>query len=79
MGGVFKARDARLNRTVALKMIRPELVQNPDYVKRFHREAKAVAQLMHPNVVVIHDVGEAVSLQYFHAAPWVAWTAPEVS
>ena len=64
MGGVFKAVDSRLKRVVALKMIRYDLAQNPDYVRRFRREAEAAAQLMHPNVVVIYDVGEANDTHY---------------
>jgi serine/threonine protein kinase/WD40 repeat protein len=64
MGGVFKALDTRLKRIVALKVIRPDLVQNDVYVKRFRREAEAVAQIMHPNVVVIYDVGEANGTHY---------------
>jgi serine/threonine protein kinase/WD40 repeat protein len=59
MGGVFKAMDSRLKRVVALKMIRHELVENEGYVKRFEREAISAAQLNHPNVVCIYDVGEA--------------------
>src|SRR4051812_24411636 len=65
MGTVFKARDTRLNRLVALKMIREDLVKNqPDYVRRFHREAEAAARVMHPNVVVIYDVGVANGVHY---------------
>jgi serine/threonine-protein kinase len=64
MGGVFKAIDTRLKRVVALKMIRPDLVQNSGYVKRFEREAKSAAQLMHPNVVVIYDYGESNGYHY---------------
>ncbi len=70
MGGVFKAVDTRLKRIVALKMIRHELVQNQDYVKRFQREAESAAQLMHPNVVVVYDVGEANG-NYFLAMEYV--------
>src|SRR5262249_14221574 len=64
MGGVFKAVDSRLKRVVALKMIRPDLVQNQGYVRRFEREAKSAAQLMHPNVVVIYDYGVANGYHY---------------
>jgi serine/threonine-protein kinase len=55
---VFKAMDTRLKRVVALKMIRPDLLQDDNYVKRFLREAESAAQLMHPNVVVVYDVGQ---------------------
>src|SRR5439155_13833724 len=56
MGQVFQARQKRLNRMVALKLIRPELVEaNPGMVRRFRREALAVAALSHPNIVQIYD------------------------
>src|SRR5262249_3551192 len=51
MGQVFKARHQKLDRIVALKLIRPELVANNDAVRRFHREIRAAAQLDHPNLV----------------------------
>jgi serine/threonine-protein kinase len=61
---VFKAVDTRLKRVVALKMIRPDLLQNDNSVKRFEREAESAAQLMHPNVIVIYDFGEAGGTHY---------------
>ncbi len=65
MGMVFKARDTRLNRIVALKVIRGELLDSqPDAIRRFRREAQMVAQLMHPNVVVLYDLNEANGLHY---------------
>jgi serine/threonine-protein kinase len=57
MGVVYRARDLVLGRDVALKMIRPELVDGPDAVRRFCREARAAASLRHPNVVPIHGMG----------------------
>jgi eukaryotic-like serine/threonine-protein kinase len=60
MGQVYKALDQRLNRPVALKVIRPErLTQNPEVIRRFHREARAAAQLHHPNIVIIFDFDQA--------------------
>src|SRR5262249_529766 len=65
MGFVFKAYHARLNRVVALKMIREELLANqPDAMRRFQREAQAVAALMHPNVVVLYDADEINGIHF---------------
>ncbi len=58
MGRVFKARHGRLNRVVALKVIRPEQLAKPDTVRRFQREARAAARLAHPNIVQIYDAAE---------------------
>ncbi|HXJ85434.1 MAG TPA: protein kinase [Candidatus Binatia bacterium] len=57
MGDVFRARDERLGRDVALKLIRPSCSDNPDHLRRFEQEARAVAALNHPNIVAIYDVG----------------------
>src|SRR6202166_1056824 len=57
MGEVFRARDERLGREVALKLIRPASRDNPDHLRRFELEARAVAALNHPNIVAIYDVG----------------------
>jgi serine/threonine-protein kinase len=59
MGEVFKARHTRLDRTVALKVIRKERLQDPGAVERFQREARAAARLSHPNVVPVHDADQA--------------------
>ena len=57
MGEVYKARDSRLDRFVAVKVIPESLAQDRDLLARFEREAKAVAALSHPNVMGIHDFG----------------------
>src|SRR6266536_5923491 len=57
MGEVFRARDERLGRDVALKLIRPASSENPDRLRRFEREARAAAALNHPNILAIYDVG----------------------
>src|SRR5262249_25838101 len=57
MGMVFKAKHLHMNRTVALKLIRKEKLQNPDAVKRFYQEVQAAAQLHHPNIVIAYDAG----------------------
>lgn len=57
MGEVFRARDERLQRDVALKLIRPSSSDNPDHLRRFELEARAAAALNHPNILAIYDVG----------------------
>ena len=57
MGEVYRAHDARLGRDVAIKVLPKELATDPDRVRRFEHEARAVAALNHPNICQIHDVG----------------------
>jgi tRNA A-37 threonylcarbamoyl transferase component Bud32 len=57
MGVVYKARQKNLDRVVALKVLSPQLSEDPEFVERFTREAKALAQLSHPGIVAIHDSG----------------------
>ena len=56
MGEVYKARDARLGRTVAIKILPAALAENPDARVRFEREARAVAALSHPHIGALYDV-----------------------
>lgn len=58
MGAVYKARQSKLDRMVALKILRPESADDPAFAERFNREARTLARLHHPNVVAIHDFGE---------------------
>ena len=58
MGEVYRARDTRLDREVAIKVLPEQLAKDSDALRRFEREAKAVAALSHPNVLVIYDVGQ---------------------
>jgi serine/threonine protein kinase len=60
MGEVYKARDTRLDRTVAIKILPPELSADPERRARFEREAKTIAGLTHPNICTLYDVGESV-------------------
>jgi len=57
MGEVYRARDTRLDRDVAIKVLPSQIALDPDRRARFEREARAVAALTHPNVLAIHDVG----------------------
>ena len=58
MGEVYRARDTRLGRDVAVKILPPELANDPSRRQRFDLEARAVAALNHPNIVAIYDVGD---------------------
>ncbi len=73
MGRVFKARDSRLGRDVALKVIRKDKLSNPKVVERFEQEIKAAAQLNHPNVVMAFDA-EASDNEYFLSMEYVEGT-----
>jgi predicted Ser/Thr protein kinase len=57
MGVVYKAVQKQLGRTVALKVLSPALASDPSFVERFTREARALAQLSHPNIVAVHESG----------------------
>src|SRR5919201_2132356 len=58
MGEVFRARDAVLAREVAIKVLHGALAADPEFIDRFLREARAAANLSHPNIVAVHDWGE---------------------
>ena len=64
MGVVYKARQKSLNRLVALKLLAPERVRDAAFAERFTREAQALAALNHPNIVTIHDFGQAGGYYY---------------
>ena len=58
MGEVYRARDTRLDRTVAIKVLPREVSADPDRRARFEREARTIASLNHPHICTLHDVGE---------------------
>jgi serine/threonine protein kinase len=58
MGEVYRARDTRLDRTVALKILPPSLASDPQFRERFIREGRAISQLDHPHICTLYDVGE---------------------
>jgi serine/threonine-protein kinase len=57
MGIVYQAHDPQIDRPVALKVLRSDLVTSEEFVQRFLKEARAIGRLSHPNIVMIHDVG----------------------
>ncbi len=65
MAVVYQAHEAALGRTVALKVIHENLSKEAEFVARFHREARAAAQLSHPNIVQVYTVGEEAGIPYF--------------
>ena len=64
MGEVYRARDTRLERTVAVKVLNAQLVADSELRGRFEREAKIISQLQHPNICVLHDVGHEGTIDY---------------
>ena len=65
MGEVYQARQKKLNRLVAIKILPEPFGKSDEYTERFHREAQSLARLNHPNIVTIYDYGEANGLCYF--------------
>jgi tRNA A-37 threonylcarbamoyl transferase component Bud32 len=65
MGAVYKARQPKLDRLLALKILPPEVARDSTFAERFTREAQSMARLNHPNIVTIFDFGEADGLFYF--------------
>ena len=64
MGTVFRAIHIGLDRPVALKVLRPDALQDPDAVRRFLREGKNIARLEHPHIVAVYDAGEIAGIYY---------------
>src|SRR5262245_62952807 len=64
MGEVYRAKDPRLERDVAIKILPPSYASDSERLRRFEREAKAAGSLNHPNVVAVHDVGGQDGVPY---------------
>jgi len=64
MAVVYKARDQRLNRLVAIKILKEELALDADFRRRFHTESQAVAMMSHPNIVAVYDVSRTGDVEY---------------
>jgi eukaryotic-like serine/threonine-protein kinase len=85
VGTVFRATQVGLERRVAIKVLRPELTQNPNAMVRFAREARTAAALQHPNIVTVHDFGTTVEgraylvmefIKGMNLAQWIRRTHP---
>ena len=73
MGEVYKARDTRLDRIVAIKVLAEPFAADPQFRERFDREARTISQLTHPNICTLYDVGDGfIVMEYLEgrdAAP----------
>jgi len=82
MSVVYKAFDPKINRTIAIKLLRGECAADPEYRFRFLQEARAAGQLIHPNIVTIFDVGEApegpyIAMEYLKGVTLQSVFSPE--
>src|SRR5262245_12005484 len=64
MGEVYRARDTRMRRDVAIKVLPADYAGNSDLLKRLEREARAISQLNHPNIVAVYDIGSEEGVEY---------------
>jgi len=78
MGEVYKARDARLDRLVAIKILPYDKTGDEDRKRRFIQEAKAASALNHPNIVTIYDIGSKNGIDFLvmELVPWTARPKP---
>ena len=72
MGEVYRARDTRLDRAVAIKLLPQHLAADEQFRKRLDREARAISQLAHPNICTLYDVGDSPPIEpHGPAAPFL--------
>ncbi len=64
MGEVYKARDTRLDRTVAIKVLPEDLASDPERQRRFEREAKTISSLNHPHICTLYDIGSQDGIDF---------------
>ncbi len=64
MGEVYKARDTRLDRTVAIKVLLAHVTDDPDLRQRFEREAKTISSLNHPHICTLYDIGQQDGIDF---------------
>ena len=64
MGEVYRARDTRLDRTVAVKILPTHLCENPEFKQRFEREARTISSLNHPHICHLYDIGSQDSTDF---------------
>jgi serine/threonine protein kinase len=64
MGEVYKARDTRLDRTVAIKVLPAHLADDAEFRERFEQEARSISQLAHPNICTLHDIGQVADVHF---------------
>ena len=64
MGEVYRSRDTRLDRTVAIKVLPESMAQNTEFRQRFEREARAISALQHANICTLYDVGSQDGIEY---------------
>src|SRR5262245_56678785 len=64
MGEVYKARDTRLDRIVAVKILSPDIASSPEARQRFEREARTISQLSHPHICALYDVGRHDEIEF---------------
>jgi serine/threonine protein kinase len=74
MGEVYRARDTRLERTVAIKVLPPQFAADADSRARFEREGRAISSLEHPHICALYDIGEAPNPKSLIPARFSSWS-----